>query len=48
MTGLLFLFGLFLALGLLYLAATVLRLPTMGASRAMLGTAREEKKGGMM
>lgn len=44
MTGLLFLFGVFLALGLFYLAAAFLRLPTTGASRAMLGTAKQEKK----
>lgn len=44
MTGLLFLFGLFLALGLFFLAASLLRLPTMGAAKAMLGTVRQEKK----
>ena len=44
MTGLLFLFGVFFALGLFYLAAAFLRLPTTGASRAMLGAARQEKK----
>lgn len=44
MTGLLFLFGIFLILGLFYLAAAFLRLPTSGASRAMLGTAKQEKK----
>ena len=44
MTGLLFLFGVFLALGLFCLAAASLRLPTTGASRAMLGAARQEKK----
>ncbi len=44
MTGLLFLFGTFLALGLFYLTAAFLRLPTAGASRAMLGTAKQEKK----
>lgn len=44
MTGLLFLFGLFLVLGLFSLMSAVLRLPTTGASRAMLGTVRQEKK----
>ena len=44
MTGLLFLFGVFLALGLFCLAAASLLLPTTGASRAMLGAARQEKK----
>ncbi len=44
MTGLLFLFGVFLALGLFYLTAAFLHLPTKGASRAILGTARQEKK----
>lgn len=45
MTGLLFLFGLFLALGLFFLAASLLKLPTIGAAKAMLGTARQDKKG---
>lgn len=44
MTGLLFLFGLFLALGLFFLAAAFLRLPTIGTSKAMLGTTRQERK----
>lgn len=44
MTGLLFLFGLFLALGLFFLAASALRLPTIGAAKAMLGTVRQDKK----
>ena len=44
MTGLLFLFGLFLALGLFFLAAAFLHLPTLGAAKAMLGAVRQEKK----
>ena len=44
MTGLLFLFGLFLTLGLFYLAASLLKLPTIGAAKAMLGTVKQEKK----
>lgn len=44
MTGLLFLFGLFLALGFFFLAASALRLPTIGAAKAMLGTVRQDKK----
>lgn len=44
MTGLLFLFGLFLALGLFFLTASALRLPTIGAAKAMLGTVRQDKK----
>ena len=44
MTGLLFLFGLFLSAGLFFLAASFLRLPTIGAAKAMLGTVREDKK----
>ena len=44
MAGLLFLFGLFLALGLFFLAASFLKLPTIGAAKAMLGTAKQEKK----
>lgn len=44
MMGLLFLFGLFLALGLFFLAASLLRLPTIGAAKAMLGTVKQEKK----
>ena len=45
MEGLLFLFGLFLALGLFFLAASLLPLPTIGAAKAMLGTAKQERKG---
>ncbi len=45
MTGLLFLFGLFLALGLFFLSTSVLKLPTIGAARAMLGTVKQERKG---
>ena len=45
MEGLLFLFGLFLALGLFFLAASLLHLPTIGAAKAMLGTAKQERKG---
>lgn len=44
MMGLLFLFGFFLALGLFFLAAAALRLPTIGAARAMLGTVKQERK----
>lgn len=44
MTGLLFLFGLFLTLGLFFLAASLLRLPTIGAAKAMLGTVKQDKK----
>lgn len=44
MLGLLFLFGVFLALGLFFLTAAALHLPTAGASRAMLGTAKQGKK----
>ena len=44
MTGLLFLFGLFLALGLFFLAASILRLPTIGTAKAMLGNVKQEKK----
>ena len=44
MTGLLFLFGLFLALGLFFLAASLLKLPTIGAAKAMLGTVKQDKK----
>ena len=42
MTGLLFLFGAFLALGLFFIAASILRLPTIGAAKAMLGTVKQE------
>lgn len=45
MEGLLFVFGLFLALGLFFLAASLLHLPTIGAAKAMLGTAKQERKG---
>ena len=44
MTGLFFLFGLFLALGLFFLAASLLKLPTIGAAKAMLGTVKQERK----
>ena len=44
MTGLLFLFGAFLALGLFFIAASILRLPTIGAAKAMLGTVKQERK----
>lgn len=44
MTGLLFLFGLFLALGLFFLAASILRLPTIGTAKAMLGNVKQEKR----
>lgn len=44
MTGLLFLFGLFLAIGLFFLSAAFLHLPTLGTARAMLDTVRQEKK----
>lgn len=44
MTGLLFLFGLFLALGLFFLAASLFKLPTISAAKAMLGTVKQEKK----
>lgn len=44
MTGLLFLFGVFLALGLFFIAASILRLPTIGAAKAMLGTVKQERK----
>lgn len=44
MTGLLCLFGFFLATGLFFLAAAALRLPTIGAARAMLNTVRQERK----
>lgn len=42
--GLLFLFGAFLAVGLFFLAASVLKLPTLGTAKAMLNTGRQEKK----
>ena len=44
MTGLLFLFGAFLALGLFFIVASILRLPTIGAAKAMLGTVKQERK----
>lgn len=44
MTGLLFLFGAFLALGLFFIAASILHLPTIGAAKAMLGTVKQERK----
>ena len=44
MTGLLFLFGLCLALGLFFLASSFLHLPTIGAAKAMLGTVKQERK----
>ena len=44
MAGLLFLFGFFLALGLFFLSASFLQLPTLGAARAMLGNIRQERK----
>ena len=44
MTGLLFLFGAFLASGLFFLTASILRLPTIGAAKAMLGTVKQERK----
>ena len=44
MMGLLFLFGVFLALGMFFLSAAALRLPTIGAARAMLGTVKQERK----
>lgn len=44
MMGLLFFFGTFLALGMFFLSAAVLRLPTIGAASAMLGTVRQERK----
>ena len=43
-TVLLFLFGVFLAMGLFFLASSFLRLPTLRTARAMLGTVRQEKK----
>lgn len=42
--GLLFLFGAFLAAGLFFLAASILKLPTLGTAKAMLNTGRQEKK----
>lgn len=42
--GLLFLFGSLLATGLFFLAASFLKLPTIGTAKAMLNTGRREKK----
>lgn len=42
--GLLLLFGFFLAAGLFLLAASFLKLPTIGTAKAMLNTGRQEKK----
>lgn len=42
--GLLFLFGSLLAAGLFFLAASFLKLPTIGTAKAMLNTGRQEKK----
>lgn len=44
MMGWLFLFGIFLASGLFFLAASLFNLPTLGTAKAMLGTVRQEKK----
>lgn len=44
MMGWLFLFGIFLATGLFFLAASLFKLPTLGTAKAMLGTVRQEKK----
>ena len=44
MMGLLFLFGIFLALGLFFLALSILKFPTIGAAWAILGTTRQERK----
>ena len=44
MMGLLFLFGAFLGMGLFFLSAAALRLPTIGAAKAMLGTVKQERK----
>ena len=44
MMGLLFLFGAFLGMGLFFLSAAALRLSTIGAARAMLGTVKQERK----
>ena len=44
MMGLLFLFEVFLGMGLFFLSAAALRLPTIGAARAMLGTVKQERK----
>ena len=44
MTFLLFLFGIFLALGMFLLMADLLRLPRLATQRAMLSVGRQEKK----
>ena len=44
MMGLLFLFGAFLGMGLFFLSAAALRLSTIGAAKAMLGTVKQERK----
>lgn len=44
MTGLLFLFGLFLAIGLFFLASALLKLTTLGTAKAMLGAVRQDKR----
>ena len=44
MTFLLFLFGIFLALGMFLLTADLLRLPRLATQRAMLSVGRQEKK----
>ena len=44
MMGLLFLFGAFLGMGLFFLSAAALRLPTISAAKAMLGTVKQERK----
>lgn len=44
MIGWLFLFGIFLAAGLFFLTAGILKLPTLHTAKAMLSTVRQEKK----
>lgn len=44
MIGWLFLFGIFLAAGLFFLTADILKLPTLHMAKAMLSTVRQEKK----
>ena len=44
MTFLLFLFGIFLALGMFLLTADLLRIPRLATQRAMLSVGRQEKK----
>ena len=46
MTFLLFLFGIFLALGMFLLTADLLRLPRLATQRAMLSVGRQEKEAG--